>query len=248
MGSDAARIAKMFIARSDVMAAQTAKGHYSPTREKGTKKHIPFTSEAVDDHIAGKKTYGHYLLHGDNCKLFAFDIDLDRGWYAQFGCAWPPGALHDQRKLMNDLDHPLRPELIRYLRSLSDGLANKIQRKIGIKTAVSFSGSKGLHVYGLYGERVSARSAMADAQTTIKCFEPALAPAGNEQNWKSRNFIGATIEIFPKQPIVKEGGYGNLMRLPLGINRKTGARSHFIDWTADPRELVEISMETAFSG
>jgi hypothetical protein len=36
-------------------------------------------------------------------------------------------------------------------------------------------------------------------------------------------------EIFPKQTYVKEGDYGNLVKLPLGIHRKTNKRSYFLD-------------------
>ena len=36
-------------------------------------------------------------------------------------------------------------------------------------------------------------------------------------------------EIFPKQNNLEEGKFGNLVKLPLGINRKTGKRSYFLD-------------------
>jgi len=36
-------------------------------------------------------------------------------------------------------------------------------------------------------------------------------------------------EIFPKQTYVKEGDYGNLVKLPLGIHKKTNQRSYFLD-------------------
>jgi len=37
------------------------------------------------------------------------------------------------------------------------------------------------------------------------------------------------VEVFPKQERVEEGGFGNLMKLPLGIHRRVGQRSRFID-------------------
>jgi len=36
-------------------------------------------------------------------------------------------------------------------------------------------------------------------------------------------------EIFPKQIKVVEGGFGNLVKLPLGIHQKTKQRSYFLD-------------------
>jgi len=37
------------------------------------------------------------------------------------------------------------------------------------------------------------------------------------------------VEVFPKQERIEEGGFGNLMKLPLGIHRRVGQRSRFID-------------------
>lgn len=37
-----------------------------------------------------------------------------------------------------------------------------------------------------------------------------------------------TVEVFPKQTSVKKGGLGNLIKLPLGIHKRTGKRSLFI--------------------
>lgn len=43
-----------------------------------------------------------------------------------------------------------------------------------------------------------------------------------------------TVEVFPKQTTVKSGGLGNLIKLPLGIHRKTGKRSLFVSPNAEP--------------
>lgn len=37
-----------------------------------------------------------------------------------------------------------------------------------------------------------------------------------------------TVEVFPKQTSVKKGGLGNLIKLPLGVHKRTGKRSLFI--------------------
>lgn len=45
-----------------------------------------------------------------------------------------------------------------------------------------------------------------------------------------------TLEVFPKQAAVRRGGIGNLIKLPLGIHRRTGKRSLFIEPNGEPVE------------
>ena len=42
------------------------------------------------------------------------------------------------------------------------------------------------------------------------------------------------VEVFPKQGYVTEGKLGNLIKLPLGIHRRSGRRSLFVDASGDP--------------
>jgi tetratricopeptide (TPR) repeat protein len=43
-----------------------------------------------------------------------------------------------------------------------------------------------------------------------------------------------TIEVFPKQTSVRRGGLGNLIKLPLGIHKRTGKRASFIQPDGSP--------------
>jgi hypothetical protein len=43
-----------------------------------------------------------------------------------------------------------------------------------------------------------------------------------------------TVEVFPKQGSVRRGGLGNLIKLPLGIHKRTGKRSLFLDPDGSP--------------
>ena len=53
----------------------------------------------------------------------------------------------------------------------------------------------------------------------------------------------AGVELFPKQIEIKQGGYGNAVKLPLGIHRKYGKQSCFLD----SKTLEPISSEVLFS-
>jgi hypothetical protein len=44
----------------------------------------------------------------------------------------------------------------------------------------------------------------------------------------------ATLEVFPKQAVVKIGSLGNLIKLPLGLHRRTGKRALFIQPDGQP--------------
>ncbi|MBF0227855.1 MAG: hypothetical protein HQK76_20605, partial [Desulfobacterales bacterium] len=58
-----------------------------------------------------------------------------------------------------------------------------------------------------------------------------------------------SIEIFPKQTRVKEGGLGNLIKAPLGFHKKTGKRSLFISQDGNPHknqlEFLESSTKAS---
>lgn len=43
-----------------------------------------------------------------------------------------------------------------------------------------------------------------------------------------------TVEVFPKQTSIKKGGFGNLIKLPLGVHKRTGKRSLFISPDGNP--------------
>lgn len=45
-----------------------------------------------------------------------------------------------------------------------------------------------------------------------------------------------TVEVFPKQATVKPGSLGNLIKLPLGIHRRTGKRALFLQPDGRPQE------------
>jgi hypothetical protein len=77
------------------------------------------------------------------------------------------------------------------------------------------SGFKGRHAWIFLDEPVPAGVARRFGET----LAGQLAPLPPE----------VTVEVFPKQTSVRRGGLGNLIKLPLGIHRRTGKRALFIE-------------------
>ncbi len=80
---------------------------------------------------------------------------------------------------------------------------------------VESSGYKGCHLWIFFAEPVPAHIVRKFAQAVVK----RSGPPSPELHW----------EIFPKQDSLEEGQLGNLIKLPLGIHKKTGKRSLFMD-------------------
>ncbi len=233
-------IAVKFMQRRDVYAVQHANGTYAPVRE-------PISRAAIESHLAGTSTLGHYLVDQDGmCRIFAFDIDL---------CAagvWKESDDREEipikpREVWLEAGHPARTDLLVQLRCMAEGLALRTKRLCEVPVAVSYSGSKGLHVYGLCGP-TNAGDAREVAKTVLDsfgCFEPARG--NNFFRHSYGEYPNLEIEIFPKQDKVGKDGFGNLMRLPLGVNKKSGQAGFFVDLTTPINELNAADSEAVLS-
>lgn len=232
--------ASKFIARSDIKAIQRSNGDYNPVDSK-------FTMDDLLAHIEGRQTYGHYLLNTDNkCKLFVFDIDLDKpdtdkdgnitvpryvpsdvdadGWWTGWVEGNPREIWLDRTKIME------RNYFKFLLRRMAGKLARAIHEQLEIQTAVAYTGSKGVHVYGFTG-LMDAKDVRDGAQIILDdldLFEPVRGQhfvKHKEVQTKGHfdpmeSYHGLTIEIFPKQVTLEGKSHGNLCRLPLGRNLK----------------------------
>lgn len=227
-------LAADFIERRDVKAIQTPDGAYMPHRDGPQRKYedrplIPFNLDALVAHVEGKQTYGHYLVkpETETARCFVFDIDFNK-----------QSPYHDPEL---DMDVEINPrevwagptttckkDLAIQLTVMANGLAVRTHKMFGCKTIVSYSGNKGMHVIGCFDPGTPSHAVRAAAQTVIEtagCFEPLR---GNNF-WKhTTGFPSLDIEVFPKQDAVKADGFGNLVRLPLGINRKSGKAGFFL--------------------
>lgn len=279
MNKEVAKLfAKLFIARPDVKAIQRSSGEYNPTVERDASgkvvKTYPFTMEDILNHIEGNRTYGHYLLSTDSkCKIFAFDIDLDEldpekpnpnlflPMTQSDEGIWSDFVPADPRAVWLDRSQVAARNYLKYqMRALANMLASIIHQEFEIQTAVTYTGAKGMHVYGFTGLLPAAdvrdganfvieKSGMLKPHLGTNFFKHEILTGGDgytgEQINHEQSFQCFTVEAFPKQIEVKEGGYGNLMRLPLGKNLKNPADpTFFVDMRTaltdlKPRDAIE---------
>lgn len=246
-------IAKKFIQRRDVKAVQHADGSWSPHTDTGKREgnRIPWKREHLLSHIAGDRTYGHYLLDVDSqCKLFAFDIDLEKNKpEAGFIGFWEDdaGQRHeiDAREAWKDRAHPARPFLKEQLRLLSHKLCRAITEELDLPCAVAYSGGKGVHVYAFTGT-IAAVEARVGAQIVLDAVGGFTATRGTNF-FQHEGFHNLSVEVFPKQGSLDGKDLGNLMRLPLGRNMKSKDPTFFMDMTAPMAALQPVDPIFALS-
>lgn len=256
-------LAKTFISRKDVKAEQMPyhKGSaYRPIHE-------PWKLSDLRAHVRGEKTFGHYLLDQDSMvKFIAFDVDLEtQGTYCNFSFeeqerlfAIPGFMIEDYewthfnpREAWLDHSHPGRPWMKYQMQGLARGLSRTIE-SLGLKSYATYSGSKGVHVYGIFDELVPAETAREVAFEVLEKssgrgpisaglkFTPTrgknfyhLAP-----DWDNPLNVAAllhydlfdnfTVEVFPKQSHIEPLRLGNLMRLDFGKNLKAPEEQTFV--------------------
>ena len=87
--------------------------------------------------------------------------------------------------------------------------------KYNISSYTEFSGFKGAHVWYFFKNPVPA--IVAKDMNTVMLSDVKLINSSLH------------IEVFPKQETVNKEGFGNLIKLPCGIHKKSGDFSYFID-------------------
>lgn len=281
-------LAKTFIARTDVKAAQNSSGEYMPVQHcpscnrgycghEEPKVRDGWKRADIEAHLAREKTYGHYLLsQEDKCKLFAFDIDLDKPdlWTkldpaikAVYPYPYEVGVdsaqlytevrEFDPRAAWLDRAHPARTWMKYQLKTVAHALMSAIQRELELPTACAYTGAKGLHVYGLTG-LMSAKDVREGAQIVIDSMKethlgPLTAVKGDcffrfDNQDPVDGQPNLTIEMFPKQDNLDGKDLGNLMRLPLGRNLKNPKDpTFFVDMTAALNDIRPLDPITALT-
>jgi hypothetical protein len=161
--------------------------------------------------------------------LWAWCGRCKRGWYMDYEeskCRCEEFEPHEDDQLGDGLQ-PDTLALTALLQETAFKLAAQVKKVLEIPVAVAYSGNKGVHVYGLVGEE-SSQDIRAAADIVIESFE------GDYQSSRGTNFFRSvdplydpiSIEVFPKQSALDGKDLGNLLRLPLGVNRKARYQDH----------------------
>ncbi|MEA1949649.1 MAG: CRISPR-associated primase-polymerase type A1 [Thermodesulfobacteriota bacterium] len=87
--------------------------------------------------------------------------------------------------------------------------------KANLKPIVEFSGNKGYHFWFIFESPVPA----GIARSVLMQIRDLIAP----------DLSAFTLEVFPKQDRLSGKGFGNLVKLPLGIHRLSGKKSYFLE-------------------
>lgn len=239
-------IAKNFIARPDVKAIQHANGDWSPHTTTGKRdgERIPWKRSHIEDHLSGDKTYGHYLLSADSeCKLFAFDVDLEKKGVFYYGDEFEFSAeTDDLRGEWLNRRFVGRNWLKLQFKLMAHKLMRAVVEELDLPTVAAYSGGKGVHVYAFTG-LISAAEAREGAQIVLDSLGEFEAVRG-ENFFKHRDtdpekgFPNLSIETFPKQGSLDGKDLGNLMRLPLGRNMKSKDPTFFIDMRSPMGQMI----------
>ena len=203
-------LGKRFIERRDVIAVQNPDGTYRPEER-------PFKMKDLEDHLAGTRSYGHYVLSPESTvRLFCFDVDV----------------VKDKRDVFRGEDTPERRELIATVRTITECLTHYATHRFpGVETALVYSGNKGMHGYVFLPPGTPAADARLAAIEVLETFST-NAPfqrVRGDHFWQHSIMTDVEIELFPKQDKIEAGHYGNLLRLPLGVNRKSKQEGFFVN-------------------
>ncbi len=159
----------------------------------------PLTPRILRQHFAGELTLGVYPIRLDGTCVFCA-LDIDLG-----------RAVLQEAQRHRDVAQRVRAEL-----NEATAAALEMCQTLGLPAFVEDSGYKGRHLWIPLAEPIHASRLVALGRALLAVLQPRL-PASCQVEW------------FPKASRAGSKGLGNLIKLPLGIHRRTGRRSTFQD-------------------
>lgn len=174
-----------------------------------------FARQALDN----KGRWGYFPVHSPlDGKVIRshFDGELTAGLYFTRVDDTVLTACMDfdiNKRVLDSFD-PAKIELTRSSLKKYVQNAATICKDYSLPILVEDSGNKGYHIWFFFSGGVTAKI----SRILLKSLLDRLGDPPD----------GIHCEIFPKQDRVEQGGLGNLVKLPLGIHRKTNKRASFV--------------------
>ena len=241
-------LGSQLIERRDAKAIQRSNGGYSPIRENMKDTNSPLVGWHVNDildHLNGKATYGHYLVKPETntVRCFAFDVDIRSRARPEAGeepIIWEGQEIDPREVWLSKNKSVLRSDIGKQLQGMTYGLGVYVQKILGVKVLFSYSGSKGTHVIAVLDEGTPAADARDAARRVLDATGVMMEDHGENFFKHCDAYPALQVEMFPKQDTVSADSFGNLMRLPLGVNRKTGDHGFFL---RIPKDLKRVAVD-----
>jgi tetratricopeptide (TPR) repeat protein len=163
--------------------------------------HEPLTPAVIRNHLLGSFTAGVYPIRLDGtATFFALDLDIDK------------------QALQRARGEPAYAQQLRDTLRVEGPRLLNVLRDLGFAPLFENSGYKGRHYWVLLEEPQTAEVLHLLGRMLLAWQSPQVPS-------------GLHLEFFPKQGSVRDKGkgLGNLIKLPLGIHRRTGRRSQLLD-------------------
>lgn len=171
------------------------------------------TTDVIKQHLDGNETVGSYQFKDDELvKWLCFDLDINKQVITH---------ITENDQLSSD-------QIFNRFKSLLIAQAKQIQTRAkhyGINLIPEFSGNKGIHLWGFCDGFIDARQIRIAMKGIMK-----------EVDMLSEDFH---IDLFPAQDSAN-GKFGNFVKLPCGIHKKTNNRCSLLE---DDYTMPEYSYE-----
>lgn len=190
--------------------------------EKGEKEHL--TTELIKKHLDSEITLGSYCIGPQNDSIFLV-IDFDIDTIIAKSVITKPGDKKAKEKYA---------EALRVMQEQVKKVIGNLSEKLGIgrnQVLIEKSGAKGYHLWMFFSQPTPS----------LKVYKMTRVI--------SRELELQGYEIYPMQASADDLKVGSLIKIPLGINKKTGERCFFLDDTFEPfldqwKALADVSAIT----
>ncbi len=166
----------------------------------------PLTARVVRRHLFGDLTVGVYPIRLDGTVVF-MALDLD---LTRAAMEWARRGREEAASVRRNLETAVAAAL-------------DASEKAGLTPLVEDSGYKGRHLWFFLEQPERVTVVHSVIRALVRSFEEQV-PAG------------VAVEHFPKQARRGGKGYGNLIKLPLGVHRRTGRRAWLLDGSGKPHQ------------